>query len=86
MFLAGLLPCFNTQGLLPANTPVKFLMIYLSNTSAIKPQLNSSMDKQPKLDQSNVSTIGHICIRDPDTGEVILHQRDITVEKKPEND
>jgi len=44
------------------------------------------MDKQPKLDQSNVSTIGHICIRDPDTGEVILHQRDITVEKKPEND
>jgi hypothetical protein len=44
------------------------------------------MDNPPNHDQSNVSTIGHICIRDPDTGEVILHRRDITVEKKPEND
>lgn len=47
--------------------------------------LNSIMNKQqqPNLDLTNVSTIGHIRIRDPDTDEIILHQRDI--EKKPEN-
>jgi hypothetical protein len=39
--------------------------------------------QQPNLDLTNVSTIGHIRIRDPDTDEIILHQRDI--EKKPEN-
>jgi hypothetical protein len=34
-----------------------------------------------KIDKTNVVVIGHISIRDPDTGEVILRQRDKTFEK-----
>lgn len=34
-----------------------------------------------KIDKTKVAVIGHISIRDPDTGEVILRQRDKTFEK-----
>ena len=34
-----------------------------------------------KRDEGHVTIIGHISIRDPDTGEVILRQRDKTFEK-----
>lgn len=36
------------------------------------------------VDETNVMTISHILIRDPDTGDIILHQRD--KEQKKEKD
>ena len=39
--------------------------------------------KEPSLqDKGNVMIIGHITIRDPDSGEVILKKRDKNDEKK----
>ncbi len=40
------------------------------------------MNNDKPLDQTTVMVIGHICIRDPDTGEIIMRQRDIAPEKK----
>lgn len=37
--------------------------------------MNQDKDKS-QLDQSTTTLIGHICIRDPDTGEIIVRQRD----------
>lgn len=42
-----------------------------------------------EFDKGNVTVISHICIRDPDTGEIILSQRDKparTIEKKNASD
>lgn len=37
-----------------------------------------------KMDQTKATLIGHICIRDPDSEEVILSKRDLNV--KPGKD
>jgi hypothetical protein len=37
------------------------------------------------LDPSNVNVIGHLIIRDPDTGKVILRQRDKESKKNNDN-
>jgi hypothetical protein len=39
------------------------------------------MTDNPKLDEATVTMIGHLSIRDKDTGEVILRQRDKPFEK-----
>lgn len=41
------------------------------------------MNHDKPLDETIVQLIGHICIRDPDTGEIILRRRDI---EKTNND
>lgn len=40
------------------------------------------MNNEIEVDSGNVTVIAHLCIRDPDTGEVILRQRDKTIEKE----
>jgi hypothetical protein len=38
------------------------------------------------VDDSNVMMIDHICIRDPDTGEIILRQREKESNKNDQED
>jgi hypothetical protein len=40
------------------------------------------MSKDTVDDSGNVTVIAHLCIRDPDTGEVIVRKRDRTIEKE----
>jgi hypothetical protein len=42
-------------------------------------------DENP-IDHGNVEIISHICIRDPDTGHIILRKRDIEGKKDEIND
>jgi hypothetical protein len=37
-------------------------------------------DNKP-LDELPVTLIGHICIRDPDTGEIIVRKRDLALDQ-----
>ena len=43
------------------------------------------MSDEVDLDKGNVTVIGHISIRDPDSGEVIVRQRDIAFERRDES-
>jgi hypothetical protein len=40
------------------------------------------MKTEPTIDKSNVTIISHILIRDPDSGEILVKQRDTATEKK----
>lgn len=40
------------------------------------------MKQETEVDNGNVTVIAHLCIRDPDTGEVIVRQRDKAIEKE----